>query len=177
MRHDRRTALKAVATGFVLTLAATRAGAQDEEIVDYLFVQNAKAVALKDGVLTLSDVAGETLYFSDRPERITGRVTTAKFVAHWTTGDDSFKADPPNAVLSIHHEPEPLDVVVVLKNPQLKGADLTYDVDVLDGDNLAEGTAASLFIDTIGRPLTPLSFAGASRRSGRRTARRVARRN
>ena len=37
--------------------------------------------SLKDGVLTMKRVTADTVYFSDRPERITGRVTTQKFVA------------------------------------------------------------------------------------------------
>jgi hypothetical protein len=176
MKFDRRSALKAVAAGSVLATVSTRARAQDEKVVDFLFVQNAKAVSLEDGVLTLSDVAGDTLYFSDRPDRITGRITTAAFVAQWTAGHDSFKADPPNAVLSIVHDSDAVDIVLVLRDPRLDGADLKYQVAVLDGAEMVEGTAASLFIDVIGRPLTPLSYAGMARRTSRRTARRVARR-
>jgi hypothetical protein len=172
MKFDRRTALKAVVAGSVLTAASSRAGAADETEVDYLFVQNAKAVMLKDGVLTLSGIAGDTLYFSDRPDRIAGHFTTAEFVTQWTQGHDSFKADPPNAVLSILHEPEPMNIVLVLRDPRQEGTDLKYQVDVLDGAEAAEGTAASLFIDVIGRPLTPLSFAGARRRTRRRVYRR-----
>ena len=67
---------------------------------------------------------------------------------------------------------EPQDVVVVLRNPRLDGADLVYDVDVLDGKKTASGKASALFIDVIGRPLTPLSVAGVARRSARRTVRR-----
>ena len=44
-------------------------------------MQNSKSASLKDGVLTMKGVTADTLYFSDRPERITGRVTTQKFVA------------------------------------------------------------------------------------------------
>lgn len=172
MKFDRRTALKAVVAGSVLTVASSRAGAADETEVDYLFVQNAKAVMLKDGVLTLSGIAGDTLYFSDRPDRITGRITTAEFVDQWTKGHDSFKADPPNAVLSIVHDTEAVDIVLVLRDPRLAGADLKYQVAVLDGAEMVEGAAASLFIDVIGRPLTPLSFAGAGRRTRRRVYRR-----
>ena len=51
-------------------------------------------------------------------------------------------------------------------------AALVYDVEVLEGNASAVGEASSLFIDVIGRPLTPLSFAGATRRVARRTARR-----
>lgn len=69
------------------------------------------------------------------------------------------------------------DVVVVLKDPKLVGAKLTYTVSVLDGKLPASGGASSLFIDVIGRPLTPVSVAGVARRTSRRTTRRVMRRN
>src|SRR5206468_753761 len=41
---------------------------------DVLFVQTAKNVTFKDGVLTLQDVAPATVFFSDRPERLVGHV-------------------------------------------------------------------------------------------------------
>jgi len=31
-----------------------------------------------------------TLFFSDRPERITGQLRTSDFVGHWTKGADNF---------------------------------------------------------------------------------------
>lgn len=52
------------------------------------------------------------------------------------------------------------DAVVVLKNPKLEGDQLTFDVDVLEGDLTGAAGAASIFIDIIGRPFTPMSFAG-----------------
>lgn len=176
MKFDRRGALRAAVAGAALATVSAPARAQDEEVVEFLFVQNAKAVSLGGGVLTLGGIAGDTLYFCDRPEQIAGRVTTAAFVDQWTAGHDSFKADPPTAVLSIVHDKEAVDIVLVLRDPRLEGGDLTYQVAVLDGAEMAEGTAASLFIDTIGRPLTPLSYADMSRRTWRRAARRVARR-
>jgi hypothetical protein len=177
MKLDRRGILKAVAAGSVLATVSASVRAQDEKVVDFLFVQNAKTVSLKNGVLTLGGIAGDTLYFSDRPDRIAGRITTAEFVEKWTKGHDSFKADPPNAVLSVIHDSDAVDVVLVLRDPSLDGADLNYQVAVLDGAEMVEGAHASLFIDEIGRPLTPLSYAGMARRTSRRTARRVSRRN
>jgi hypothetical protein len=149
---------------------------QKEKTVEYLFVQSAPKVSLKDGVLTLKGVNSSTLFFSDRPDRIVGHVPTAKFVAHWGEGNDSFEADPPNAALSILGDKEPQQLVVELKSPRLEDGNLIYDVVVLDGDKTASGDECSLFIDVIGRPLTPLSFAGGARRVARRTTRRVIRR-
>lgn len=50
---------------------------------------------------------------------------------------------------------------MTLRNPQLPGRDLSYEVEVLEGTPPASAGAASLFIDIIGMPLTPISFAGA----------------
>jgi len=44
---------------------------------------------------------------------------------------------------------------------------LTYTVKVLRGDIPAKGADVSVFIDIIGMPLTPLSFAGVARRNYR----------
>ena len=60
--------------------------------------------------------------------------------------------------------------MVVLKNPKLEGYRLTFDVDVLEGDLAGADGAATLFIDIIGRPFTPMSFAGVARRTAYRGA-------
>jgi hypothetical protein len=176
---QRRSFLKSIAVASAAATGLRVASAADEndEEIEYLFVQNASAVSLREGVLTLADVAADTLYFSNRPERITGRVATEAFIADWGTGDDNFAEVPPNAVLSVFQEPEPIDVVVELSSPRISGSDLIYDVKVLDGNPEITGLANSLFIDVVGRPLTPGSVAGVARRSGRRTARRVDRRD
>ncbi len=116
-------------------------------------------------------MAPDTLYFSDRPDRIVGRMTTKKCVANWATGDDSFAQDPPNAVLSIQQVPLPQDITVELMHPRFDGPDLVYDVKVLDGKQEATGEASALFIDIVGRPRTPVSVAGARRRTVRRVLR------
>ncbi len=167
---NRREILVA-ASGVALAASAARA-TSDEELVEFLFVQTAPATSLSGGVLRLTGANPHTLYFSDRPERIVGHITTQEFVDMWGKGTDSFKADPPNAVLTVHDAEDPTEVVVVLRDPRIEGADLVYDVDVLDGPAEISGDSASLFIDVIGRPLTPLSFAGVRRRTRRRVRRR-----
>ena len=141
--------------------------------VEFLLVQNAEGVSLNGGELRLIGVAPTTLYFSDRPDRIVGRVTTQEYVDSWGKGDNSFEQDPPNAVLSILDKPEPQDIAVILYAPRLEGEDLVYNVEVLDGNAAVTGEASALFIDVIGRPLTPLSVAGVARRTTRRTVRRM----
>lgn len=60
---------------------------------------------------------------------------------------------------------------VELTHPHLSGDDLTYTVEILDGDMPAQGGPRSLFIDVIGRPLSPMSVAGVARREERRDRR------
>jgi hypothetical protein len=138
-----------------------------------LYVQSAKGMTSSAGSLTLHGLAPSTLMFSDRPERIVGHVTAAQFVEGWGDGDNSFLDDPPNAVLSsIEAEDEtPEDVVVTLTMPRLEGDTLTYNVNVLEGELPDATGACSLFIDPIGRPLSPLSVCGVRRRSRRRARR------
>ena len=83
-------------------------------------------------------------------------------------GKDSFLSDPPNADISIVEGDKLRQFVVVLQDPVLQGDSLTYTVKVLQGDIPAKGADVSVFIDIIGMPLTPLSFAGVARRNYRR---------
>jgi hypothetical protein len=136
--------------------------------VTLLFVQNAQGVSRDDGRMTLKGITPTTIFFSDRPQRIAGHMSTEEFVSLWSKGKDSFLADPPNATLSVFGEGKVSDVVVELRNPRLTGQDFSYDVRVLDGTMPPQGGACSLFIDVIGMPLTPVSYAGAARRAYRR---------
>jgi hypothetical protein len=139
--------------------------------VEYLFVLTAESAALADGVLKMGDVNPATLYFSDRPDRIAGHQATEEFVAEWGVGDDNFASNPPNATLSVLSGTEPQDVVVVLSEPRLEDGDLLFNVSVIEGNPELAGGANSLFIDIIGRPLTPVSAAGVARRTTRRAFR------
>lgn len=93
---------------------------------------------------------------------------TAAFIPFWSKGADSFLSDPPNADLSILEGNELKQAVVVLQNPELNGNNLTYTVKVVGGEMPEKGSEISVFIDIIGMPLTPLSYAGVARRGYRR---------
>ena len=145
----------------------TASGKQSKK-VDVLFVQNAKNVSFSKGKLVLRGVNPVTVCFTDRPARMAGHMQTTKFVPLWSQGKDSFLKDNPNATLSVFRGDNVSDLVVELSNPQLSGNDLTYDARVLEGTPPANGGACALFIDVIGMPFTPMSYAGAARRAWRR---------
>ena len=148
--------------------------AEQLETEESMFVQTAQGIDSDGKTLTLRGITPSTLYFSDRPERVVGHMTTSDFVDLWAIGDNSFESDPPNAVLAFL-EPGadvPDDVVVVLKEPELSGTgELSYAIEVLEGTVPAKTGPVSLFIDPFGRPLSPVSVCGVRRR-GRRRARR-----
>src|SRR5438874_10744051 len=136
--------------------------------VDVLFVQNAKNVSFNKGKLVLRGVNPVTVCFTDRPARMAGHMQTSKLIPLWSQGKDSFLKDNPNATLSVFRGDNVSDLVVELSNPQLSGNDLTYNVRLLEGTPPVNGGACALFIDIIGMPATPMSYAGVARRAWRR---------
>jgi len=144
--------------------------ADPEAIYPSLFVINAASATLQGDVLTLNGVSGNSIVFADRPVRAAGHVETQAIVDEWKPGQDSFDAVPPNATVSVFKagSDQVKDVVVVLKEPKLDGDKLTFQVDVLEGDLDGVDGPAAVFIDIIGMPWTPLSYAGCARRMTRR---------
>jgi hypothetical protein len=143
-------------------------GDKQSKKVDVLFVQNAKNVSFNKGKLVLRGVNPVTVCFTDRSARMAGHMQTSELVPLWSQGKDSFLKDNPNATLSIFRGDNVSDLVVELSNPQLSGNDLTYDARLLESNPPANGGACALFIDIIGMPATPMSYAGVARRSFRR---------
>jgi hypothetical protein len=148
---------------------AATPSARGGEKVPYLFVQSFEAgtFAPKTGstdafTLTLDHGLGQTVFFSDRPERVVGAVPTAQFLQRFPFG----AANPPNAALVLEAAPGDTDVVVLeLTAPAYDAATrtATYDAKVLSdyeklgmtfqerpegpGEVHARFGPASLFID------------------------------
>ena len=99
----------------------------------FLFVVQAKEAVLKpvDDDLhryTLSmkltdENVGKIIAFTDRPYRIVKMMTTKQLLDLWGEGKNSFKADPPNAVLSASG----FDArIVILESMIINNEQLTY---------------------------------------------------
>jgi len=103
----------------------------------FMFVQSFAAGALtpqsgKPNMFTLTLKRGleQTVYFSDRPERLFGLVPTDQFLK----GLGFSPANPPNAALVAHQGPGRAELVVLeLFSPHYDAANevLTYDVQIL----------------------------------------------
>jgi hypothetical protein len=127
-----------------------------QQKVQLMFVQTAEDIKVDPikKTIRLVNVNKQTLYFSDRPNRIAGNLTMAAYLDEWTAraGKDNFANDPPNATLSVY-EPGRQDntiVVVEISNPVIEGKDLVYNYKLIEGTLPKAGGASSLFIDWIG---------------------------
>jgi hypothetical protein len=138
------------------------------DMVPSLFVMSARGAGLQGQTLTLAGVSPTSIVFADRPVRAAGHLPTEALLDEWTSGD--FAKDAPNATVSVLSKDGATahDVVVELRSPHLEGDKLTFDVRVLEGDLAGADGPTSVFVDIIGMPLTPLSFAGVARRTARR---------
>ena len=93
-----------------------------------------------------------------------------QFVANWAAGEQQLRGQPPNAVLTFAEAGDrpPEDAVVVIQDPHLDGDALTYSIKLLDGTVPTATGPCALFIDPLGRPMSPVSVAGMHRRGRRR---------
>jgi hypothetical protein len=147
-------------------------GATKPQVVPSLIVFNSKGATLQSGKLVLTGIAPNSIVFADRPVRSAGHELTSRIVEDWGSGSDNFAKDPPNATISVFQSDGSgvRDAVIVLKSPKIEGENLAFDVDVLEGDIKGADGPASVFIDIIGLPFTPLSVAGVARRTAYRGA-------
>jgi hypothetical protein len=146
--------------GFLVITSAQNAPIKQEKFsdqkVELMFVQTAEdfKVNTKDKTLRLVNVNPQTLYFSDRPQRVAGNLTMPAYFDEWTdkAGADNFKNDPPNATLSVYEgsNKENTLAVIEISHPVMEGKDLIYKYKIIEGKMPKAGGATALFIDWIG---------------------------
>ncbi len=130
-------------------------GQTTPDIIPSLIVMNSRSATLQGGKLTLMGVSPNSIVFADRPVRAAGHALTAHLLEEWTPGDpndDNFATNPPNATISAFSKDGTAirDAVIVMRTPKLEGDQLSFDVDVLEGDLTGADGAASVFIDRFG---------------------------
>jgi hypothetical protein len=142
-------AVTLVGQGRAQTAAAPQT-TQVSDKVELLFVQNALAGSFDGKTLTLTGV-GPTIFFSDRPQRVTGKSAPRSSSVTGTRGRTTLPRIP-------RTQPSPSLVGRTstalsssLTGPNLKGSTLSYKVKVLQGKLPASFRESSLFIDIFGR--------------------------
>ena len=164
----RRLALLLIAIAVPLALypVAKLATAQPKPQASLLFVQMAQKIDYKktdaaSGVMTLYDVPTQTMFFTDRPNRVVGNVPTSAFVTRWTTdkGPNGFATNPPNAAVTVFQSDGAKTAIVELSNPRLDGNKLSYDVKVLQGISSTQPAEGVVFIDNFSEAWANNAFA------------------
>jgi len=157
----------------VVTLIFSTTASFAEETCEAMFVQDAKSMTFDGSNLMLKDANPDMIYFCDRPVREAGHLSQETFLKWGSEGEDSFAKNHPNAAVSILGPgDEVASVVVELSGrPVISGNDITYPVKELDGELPNTGGKVIIFIDPLGRPLSPNSVAGVHRRHERRARR------
>ena len=138
-----------------------------EEEATFLFVQSGFTSGIldqaTDGVqswmLTLQGAPAQTVFFSDRPERIAGAMSTQRFLETL----DFSPNNPPNAALVIGTDDGASVVILDLTAPvyDADAATLTYITKILAFDTL-EASGYGFTTDPLGPDNYPKEFGAAS---------------
>jgi len=97
--------------------------------------------------LILEEPQDLVIWFADRPIRKAGNIPISDFLKDWDEGKNSFKKDPPNAVLIIDNsEPVVIELILVSWN----GNQATFELKNLKGQEYKisdRSGPVSLFVD------------------------------
>jgi len=97
--------------GMLISLSST-VGAQntmnsnENNELKFIAIQNAHSGSVSEinstsYLLQLDDLSDKIILISDRPHRVVQAQSIDDFIGNWSSGSDSFQADPPNAALVI----------------------------------------------------------------------------
>lgn len=141
-------------TVFMLTLSLGALSAQANPVINekdtpkFLYTLSTSSGSVEGDRITLEKVP-LVVYFSDRPARVSGQLSLQVFAQGWDQGPDSFRADPPNATLSILKDDGVQKVVIEISEPdvKVKEGSISFKYRVLQGELPEKFGTATLFID------------------------------
>lgn len=92
-----------IAAAIVAGCASPPPPSADAGQAQLMFVHSADDLKVEPATQTLRlvKVNPQTVYFSDRPQRVAGNLELPEYLKTWNDGRDSFNADPQNATLFI----------------------------------------------------------------------------
>ena len=125
--------------------------ADDAKPAEWLFVHTAQTAEMTSPTTLVMPVTRDIFAFTDRPNRLHDYVNAHEFVSYWDEGEgDTFKADPPNAVLTWVDgvEVKEAEFIIVSAETLDHGREIAYEVKLEAGET-PEGKigSTSLFVD------------------------------
>ncbi|EHK54299.1 hypothetical protein [Allomesorhizobium alhagi] len=168
MTTRRNLLLAATAVAATAVPLRPRPARAADDVADFLFVQTASAMTFDKPTskLTLEGIGATTCSSRTAPSALLGTwIRRLSYRSGARARTAPFRSAERRLVAFLEAD-KLQQVVVVLEGPELNGNDLTHTVKVV-GEMPEKGSEVSVFIDIIGMPLTPLSYAGAARRGFR----------
>ena len=143
------TVATALVTGLFFSSSAI---AEDAKPAEWLFVHTAQTAEMTSSTTLVMPVTRDIFAFTDRPNRLHGYMNAHEFVSLWDEGEgDTFKADPPNAVLTWFDgdEMKEAEVLIISAETVGHGREISYEVKLEAGDTpVGKMGSASFFVDS-----------------------------
>ena len=138
--------------------------AEDAKPAEWLFVHTAETAEMTSATTLVMPVTRDIFAFTDRPDRLHRYMNAHEFVSLWDEGEgDTFKADPPNAVLTWVNggEIKEAELLIISAETDSNHSEISYEVK-LEAGELPAGTldAVSLFVDSVCSDHGGVSFGG-----------------
>ncbi len=132
-------------------LLTSSAFAEEAKPAEWLFVQTAPTAEMTSDTTLVMPVTREIFAFTDRPNRQHAYMTAHAFVSLWDKGEgNTFKADPPNAVLTWIEGDKAHEAEVVITDASVlaHGKAISFEVKLEAGEAPSgKMQGVSLFID------------------------------
>ena len=139
---------------------ATSSFAEDAKSAEWFLVHTTSTAEMTSETTLVMPVTRDIFAFTDRPNRMHGYMNAHEFVTLWDEGEgDTFKADPPNAVLTWvdGDEMKEAELLILSAETVSHGRVIAYEVKIEAGDTPGDKIgAASLFVDGVKPWLAPL---------------------
>ena len=141
-------------------MASTFTFAEDKPAEEWLFVHTADEAQVTNNTTIVMPVTRDVFAFTDRPYRKHAYITAEVFASLWAkAGSNSFKTDPPNAVLTWVDGEDVKEAEVVITGAQVAGGSITYTTNTLS-NTVGTLKSVSLFVDNFNTCLRPFSNKG-----------------
>ncbi len=115
----------------VAVFFSTSAISEDAKPAEWLFVHTAQTAEMTSTTILVIPVTRDIFAFTDRPNRMHGYMNAHEFVSLWDKGEgDTFKADPPNAVLTWvdGREMKEAELLIISAETVSHGREISYEV-------------------------------------------------
>ncbi len=149
MRYISKLLVVMFVLGLGFQLAEANPVINEKDAPKFLYTLSASSGKMEGDRIILENVP-LVVYFSDRPARISGQLSIQVFAQGWDQGSDSFRADPPNATLSVLTDDGVKNTVIEISDPdvKVKEGSISFKAKVLEGEVPESFGKATLFIDS-----------------------------